>query len=217
MYNESVIKKVFFIFIFLLLISSYLNILISPVLAAMLIVQPDGTVVSKVLGDSTLQVKSTSGEIAYTNGKIEVQKGDTVEVAARANSNDLKIGTNGNQFTIEENGIVANTSFPITIDPVKNELTVTTNSGSRLLSILPFEATVVLTRGKFIDNIKDNQISLSEDSNGLLQYSINGVRNINIFNVAKVSGDVSSNVSASNGEIIKVNEPVWLRLLGVIL
>ena len=184
---------------------------------AFLTVLPNGKVISNVLGDSTLEVKSVSQNTPVINGKIEIQKGDNVEILARPDTNDLKIGTNGNEFSIEENGIVASTAFPITIDPVKDELLVNTNSGSRLVSILPFEATLALTRGKFIDTVKNNQINLNEDANGVLLYSIKGTKNVNIFNVAKISADVASSVSASNGEIMKIDEPQWLKVLGVIL
>ncbi len=178
---------------------------------------PNGEVISQVLGDSTLEIKSVSKNALTVNGKIEVQKDDMVEVVARENINDLKIGNNGNEFTIEENGIIANTIFPITIDPIKDELTVKTNSGLRLINILPFEATESLVKGKFIDSINGNTISLNENSDGLLQYSIKGTRNINLFNFAKISADVTCTVSASNGEILKIDEPQWLRLLGVIM
>ncbi len=85
---------------------------------AFITITPSGKIVERVLGDSTLQVKSST--VAYADGKIQVQKGDLVEVEARANTNDLKIGGSDNKFTIEENGIIATTQFPITIDANKN-------------------------------------------------------------------------------------------------
>ena len=199
----------------------------------MLTVTPNGQVISQVLGDSTISVESVANNTApanseislnNVNGKFELNnidvtnlKEDLVDVQARGNTNELKIGTNGNMFTIEENGITANTNFPITIDPIKNELTLSTNSGSRILSVLPFEAVSLMTKGKFMDTVKNNEISLAEDGSGELQYSISGVKNINILNLAKLSGNVNSTVSATSCDIIKVDESEWLKLLGVIL
>ena len=188
---------------------------------AIITVAPNGKILEQVLGDSTLQVKSVAEGVAVANGKIELSnagtintKEDLVEVEARGNSNDLKIAASGNEFNIGENGIVASTAFPITIDPVKNELSVTTSSGERVVTVLPYEAALVVKRGKFIDDINSNQITLSEDSKGELQYLIKGERNINLFNLATIKADVSSNVSASTGEILKLDEPQWLRLFG---
>ncbi len=179
---------------------------------AFITITPSGKIIERVLGDSTLQVKSST--VAYADGKIQVQKGDFVEVEARANTNDLKIGGSDNKFTIEENGIIATTQFPITIDANKNILSVTTNSGTRTIAILPYEAATVLMHSKLINKITGNQINLSENSNGELQYSISGSRNINLFNVATITANVNSTVSATNGDVIKVDEPQWLKFFG---
>lgn len=212
------------------LATSYLLLASTSAKAAFVTVNTKGQITWQVLGDSTLEVKSIADNIAAPNneisldnsgGKIELNnidvsnlKGDLVEVVARGNSNDLKIGSSADKFTIEENGITAVTAFPITIDPIKNQLSVTTNSGSRLLSVLPYEATLSLTRGNFITKLNANGVSLTEDSIGQLQYQIAGQKNINIFNVAKVSIPVNSTVSASSGEILKIDEPAWLRVFG---
>lgn len=201
-------------------------------------IDPKGNLVWQVLGDSTnlnipkpqeIQIKNiaenlpSTSEISLnnTNGKITLNgmdvtnlKESLVEVEARGDTNDLKIGSTDNKFTIEENGIKAITSFPITVDPKKDELSVTTNSGSRLVSILPYEAIVSLMRGKFIDTVKANQISLNENSRGQLEYSVKGTKKVNLFNVASVNADVETVVSASNGEIMKINEPEWLKFFG---
>ena len=184
-------KKIFSVIFLLLLISS---ISVSSVSAALVTVNPKGQVIWQVLGDSTIQVKSvaenltsTNSQISLnnTNGKIELNnidvtnfKDSLVEVQARGEPNDLKIGTNGNAFNIEENGIIAETKFPITIDPIKNELSVTTTSGSRLVSVLPYEAILSLTRAKFINKVNSNKIDLTENATGELQYQIGGKRNI---------------------------------------
>ncbi len=209
-------KKIFSVIFLLLLISS---ISVSSVSAALVTVNPKGQVIWQVLGDSTIQVKSvaenltsTNSQISLnnTNGKIELNnidvtnfKDSLVEVQARGEANDLKIGTNGNAFNIEENGIIAETKFPITIDPIKNELSVTTTSGSRLVSVLPYEAILSLTRAKFINKVNSNKIDLTENVTGELQYQIGGKRDINILNVP-----------ASTGEVLKVDEPTWLKVFG---
>jgi hypothetical protein len=200
---------------------------------AFITVTPNGKIISQVLGDSTLKVKSVAQNLAPANslislnnlgGKIELNntdvtslKEDLVEVESRGNVNDLKIRANGNNFSIEEQDVIANTQFPITIDPTKAELSVSTDTGMRLVSVLPFEATQVLLRGKKIDKLSSNEISLNEDNKGQLQYAITGVKNINIFNFATVKANVNSKVSATTGEILKIDEPQWLKVLEVIL
>jgi hypothetical protein len=161
-------------------------------------------------GKITLNVQNGSNDqnIDVTNIKDNI-----IELQARPNTNDITISNTAGQFTIQENGVKAQTSFPITVDPAKNELSVTTPSGNRLLSVLPYEAVLGLIRAKTIDNTP-NTISINENSKGELQYEIKGTRKINLFNVATITADVSSNVSASNGEVLNVTEPQWLKFFG---
>ena len=77
--------------------------------AAIITITPSGQVIHQVLGDSTIEVKSVAENIAVNNGKVELtnanmttSKEDLVEIMARASTNDLKIGTQDNKFTIEE-------------------------------------------------------------------------------------------------------------------
>ncbi len=232
-------KKTLSVFLLLAIISLYKSFAASDASAALITITNKGEVVWEVLGDSTsldipkppqISIKSiaentpsNNSQIALdnTNGKITLNgmdvtgtKTDLVEVVARGDANNLKISQSNGQFTIEENGITANTSFPININPVKNELTVRTPSGDRLISILPYEAAISLVRGKFIDKVKDNKINLNENGNGQLEYLISGTKSINLFNVAEINADVTGSVSASNGEVIKIDEPQWLKLFG---
>lgn len=223
-------RKFFLIILFLFLISFYRSIAASQVSAALVTIDNKGQTIWKVLGDSTLEVKAvaknltaTNSEISLnnTNGKIELNnidvtnlKGDLVEVVARGTNNDLKIGSLGNQFSIQEQNITAITPFPITINPDKNELLVVTNSGSRLISVLPYEATLSLMRAKIIDKVNPTEINLNENAVGILEYSISGQKNINLFNIATINADVTSLVSASTGEVLKINEPQWLKFFG---
>lgn len=217
---------IFFLFLFLLI-----NITTSKVSAALVDVNPQGKLVWQVLGDSTIQVKkialniapSTNTQVILNNsdGKVMLNGVDVtnlketlVDVEARGSANELKIGQNNGQFTLVENGIVANTGFPITIDPVDATLTVTTPTGARLLSILPYEAILSLMRAKLIDQVNGKQINLSETQSGELQYGVNGTRHINLFNLTKIDVDIHSSVSATTGEILKLDEPQWLKVFG---
>lgn len=162
-------------------------------------------------GKITLNV---SGDGQNQNLDVTNLNENLVEIQARGDANDIKISQENGKFILNENGISAQTAFPIIVDPVKNQLSVTTDSGDRLISVLPYEATLSLVRAKIIDKVNDNQMSLGEDSKGELIYQIDGTRNINLFNVASIKASVNSSVSASNGEILNLNQPVWLNILG---
>lgn len=186
-----------------------------------------GEITVKNIATSTTPPTNMEIALSQDNGKISLsvdgqnqvnlvgsQNPDLVEIEQRGDTNQLKIGSSDNKFIIQEKEIRALTSFPITINPNKNELSVKTNSVMRLISILPYEAILSLIRANIINKTKSNDISLTESSKGELQYEINGERNINLFNLAKIDVPVTSQVSASTGEVLKVDQPTWLKILG---
>lgn len=214
----------------------------SSVNAAVLKINKDGNSIWQVLGDETsnlkipqkpdITIKNIAENISPTNnlitlgtndGKIVLNgmdvtnvKDGLVEIEARDNSNAVKISNKDGQFNIEENEINALTKFPITIDPNKNELSVETQSGKRLISVLPYEAVITLIRNNIIDKVRDNTIYLDESTKGELEYQINGIKKINLFNITEINADVTSTVSATNGEVVKVESPQWLKFFGFI-
>lgn len=215
-------------FLFLVIVNLFFATTIS---AALVSVDKNGSVVWQVLGISTIQVKkiadgivpSTNSQVVLNNsdGKVMLNgvdvtnlKDTLVDVEARGSTNDLKIGQNNGLFTLSENGIVANTSFPITIDSVQDTLSVVTPTGARLISILPYEAALSLLRANLMDQVNGNQINLSETQNGELQYDVNGQRHVNLFNLTKINVSVHSSVSATTGEVLKLDEPQWLKIFG---
>lgn len=216
-------KAVILVFVFL-----YLGIFVSPVSAAFVNINSQGEVTWQILGyeigvksvalseigNSQIALTTDNGKIVLNGVDVTNMKGDLVDISARGDTNDIKIGQDNGQFVLSENGINAKTAFPITIDPIKNQLTLSTNSGQRILSILPYKAAISLIRAKMIDNVDDNKMDLVESSDGQLQYVINGTKIINLFNVAKIDAKVTSTVSATDGKIVKVDEPQWLKFFG---
>lgn len=222
--SKSKFVSSIFLSLFLLLIFSIST------KAALITVNPQGKIIWQVLGDSTIEVKKVAqntneSQIALTNDNgttklngIDVSnfKDTLIELEARPDSSDLKISGSNGTFSIEENGVTAQTQFPITIDAAKNELSVTTATGDRVIAILPYEAVQSLMRANYINKVNQNQINLDESSKGELQYKVDGIKNINLFNIANIDAKVSSNVSATTGEILKLDQPQWLKFFGFV-
>lgn len=219
--KKLTIATVLFAFMFLYFVR--------PAAASLVTIDPAGHVTWQILGyeigvkkvvdeaasnNSTIALNNVNGRIVLNGVDVTNLNENLIEIQARGDSNEIKIGQEGGQFTLTENNIKATTNFPITVDPAKNQLLVTTSSGMRLLTILPDEAVQSLIRARIIDKVENNRISISENSDGVLMYQIDGVKNINLFNIAKIDTKISSSVSASNGEIQKIDEPQWLKFLG---
>ena len=162
-------------------------------------------------GKFKLNVSSKSGEksLDVTNYSDEI-----VEIEERPALERIRIGVSDNQFTIEQKGVVARTDYEINIDPKTAGLTLTTPSGLRFLSILPYNALQGALRAKIINRFANEARILIVEVGRELTYELAGERVINLFNVIKYSVPVKASVSASTGEILSVDQPTWLKVLG---
>jgi hypothetical protein len=143
--------------------------------------------------------------------------GDVIEIEERGEVQKIKIYVKDKKFVLSQGGIQVSTDFPVNINPESAEISVKTDSGVKYLSLLPKDATEVLLRSKTLTNIPtDSKVNLIEE-NGVVVYEITGVKKVNLFNVADYNFDVSSKVSASNGEVVSTNEPIWLKLMSLFL
>ena len=72
-------------------------------------------------------------------------------------------------------------------------------------------------RSKKINRIGvDNKLNIIENDREL-SYEVGGERVINLFNIVEYSVPVTVQVSASTGEILLVDQPTWLKVLGFLL
>lgn len=142
---------------------------------------------------------------------------DLVEIEERGDVRKVKIGLVDNKFAIEQNGIVATTEFPLKIDPKENTISLQTASGDIFLSILPVEAAETALRSKYISNVSGNNFNITQRDVGVLTYEVGGERVIKIFNIINYGVEVKAYISASTGEVIFVEQPTWLKILGVLM
>ncbi len=164
----------------------------------------EGKVLLKVQTDSSQTSLDVSG---WTE--------DVVEIEEREETKKLAIAIKKDKFSIKQEGVVVLTDYPISINPQKNQLSVETPSGNRFLSILPIEAAQSLLRARIISRLfLNNEAVLTENERGELIYVISGEKTINLFNLFDYSVPVTAQVSALTGEVVLVDQPVWLKILG---
>lgn len=179
---------------------------------------------------TSLEVKATAEEDLDNNARIAVRRQDgkiylnefdvtdwpesLVEIEERGEVQKATISVMGEQFAIEQGGIMALTDFPITIDPVVNELSLTTPSGSIFLAVLPVEAVESALRSRFVNRLPEKKVFLKEEEIGVLAYTINGEKVLDIFGILEYKIPVTARVSASTGEILKVEGPEWFKIFG---
>jgi hypothetical protein len=137
---------------------------------------------------------------------------DLIEIEERAEVQKVVIGVTDNMFSLKQKGVVAVTSFPINIDSRSAELSVKTSSGDRFLSIFPFQAVEILLQSKLLNKITDNKVEIIEKEQEL-QYEIKGEKVLNFFDLVEYPIPVTSYISASTGEILTFEAPVWYKVV----
>jgi hypothetical protein len=171
--------------------------------------------------ETSINLTRIDGEVKLSvtgggeNKSLDVTKvgGDLVEIEERPQARVVKIGIEDGKFSIRQESTIAVTDFPINVDSKSAMLSVVTPTGSRYLAFLPGDATESALRAKTLSKV-DDTIVLSEGENGELSYQISGQRTINLFNLMNLDVPVKASVSATTGEILTRDEPMWFRVLG---
>jgi hypothetical protein len=180
---------------------------------------------SETTSDAKISLEKENGSISLSIDSSEGSRSldvtnwqdDLIEIEERGETKKLAIRITDGEFSIEQNGISVTTSYPINIDPKRNEISVQTPSGARFLSVLPIEAAESALRAKVITKFTGEKASLVEGDRGELVYVFNGEKILNLFNLLDYPVEVAVNVSVLTGEIVHVEQPPWLRVLSFLL
>ena len=140
---------------------------------------------------------------------------ELIQIEERPAVQQLSIGLDGDKFTLVQRGITALTNFPISVNSKTAKITVTTERGDRIVSVLPYGAVESLLKAKILSNVNENKLDLVE-SDSELAYHVVGAKLLNLLDVYSYSVPVSAYVSASTGEVVKVEAPIWFRFIDFI-
>lgn len=168
--------------------------------------------------------------------KITAKKEDGTEVALHENALEkineslkeqgLSVSTaSANKFAITSDKTEAETEFPLSIDPSTNTLAVTTPNGTKDVTILPNQAVTNVLDKNILTNVESKtsinatesasatQTTTLTEVNGQLVFAVNGVAKKNLLGVFPVGFAKTALVSATNGQVVQVNETILNRIL----
>lgn len=165
-----------------------------------------------------ISLAKDGGEVSLKIGKdktfdVTSWKEDLVLIEERQDAKEISISLKDGFFVISQEGISAATEYSINVDPEENRLSLDTPTGEKYLAILPYEALESALRSRVISRAEDKHLQITEENKDLA-YTINGEKSFNLFNVYNLVMPIEAKVSASTGEVLSTNEPVWLKLLG---
>jgi hypothetical protein len=173
-----------------------------PAKDAKISLQRDGEKVSMVVN-----AENYEKELDVTDWEESV-----IEIEERPELRQITINVIDGRFAIKQRNITALTDYPISVDSKTAKLSVTTESGDRLVSILPYNAVESLVRTRIITRIAEGGVDLVEEERELT-YKVSGEKLLNLFNVYEHPVQMDIAVSASTGEIVKIEAPIWYKAI----
>lgn len=160
--------------------------------------------------------------------ETELGEDELISIDERADRNQIRIRTFDstadqlrNRAIIERLNTQALTDLPLSVDLATNELTVTTPTGEKTVTVLPDQAVQNMLAANVIDRIGGQElvnlvrqggietlgqvIQLSEQ-NGTPVYEITGVKEHRLLGFFPVTTDVTVTVSAETGEVVDTQQ-----------
>lgn len=191
---------------------------------ALATITPTHQIVWSVLGDSTFEVKKVAyastgqislkadgGKVYMNNSDVSGWNGNLVEIDERPQVKHLTVSSQGDTFIIEQEGVKATTSLPLSIDPAKDKFSITTGNGNIFVLVAPFEAVESAKRSRFLTDYKTVKI---EEKDGDLVYKIEGDKSLNVFNIFDYKIPVTVDVSPSTGNIVSIEGSQVFKIFG---
>lgn len=137
--------------------------------------------------------------------------------------NDFRIATSGGQTALVNKGVGALSSFPLSINPTTKELTVTTPSGVKIVTVLPQQAIDNMLAAHVMTDVEGvkvnndlasipNLVNL-EIQNGVLGYQVKGTKTHKLFGLIPIKTGVTAFISAENGQVVTSTDSMLGRIL----
>lgn len=154
-----------------------------------------------------------TAEPEETSEPEEFENEQEVEVKKGTNKSKIKIRSGKNKFEFQQEGakFSVESDFPLSVDSVTRELTVTTPAGSKVVAVLPQQA---------IDNMLaagivtfTSGVDLKTEPDGSLSYNIDGTKNEKLLGVFDVAIPKNLIVSAQTGQVLIVNQSIFSKVL----
>ena len=162
----------------------------------------------------------------YNDGKSNVAGVSMIRSGNKGvgiSANSLKISSDSGQTAVVDQSVGPLSSFPLSINPFTEELTVTTPAGSKKVAVLPQAAVANMLAAHVMDYVTGEKVNNSlasipdlvklEIKNDILGYKIEGVKIHKLLGLIPVKTKVEAFVSAENGQVVETKQSLLGRIL----
>lgn len=178
---------------------------------------------------ATLKLESQEGHLVVKakedNGnEVELNGEDAVdEINKSLESDGVEVSQSGhNTLAIKRASVSAKTVFPLSIDPITHELTVTTPSGVKQVAVLPDQAVNALLERKVMTSVSSQtssdsavttQIATLTELNNQAVFEVQGVSQKRLLGLFPVGFAKTAFVSTETGQVVQLNESALNKFL----
>lgn len=127
-----------------------------------------------------------------------------------AGSVSINVSNNGT-VTIDNNGVIVQTQYPVVINPVNKTFAIKTPSGVTVINTLPSQALNSLSPADKPTALNSMHLSIQ---NGAPVYQTTGIQIRHLFGIIPVTADVSNTIDAQNGSVLNSQTPWFFQSLG---
>lgn len=175
-----------------------------------------------VTQSATLHVQAENGHIAVKaqeeNGQItNLDEKDALEqINNSLKSDGVEVSPSAHSMVVlKKAGVTAETAFPLSVDPIRHVLTITTPSGVKEVTVLPDQAVMSLLQTKLMTNIASQgstdsaeatQTTTLTELNNNAVFEVNGIAQKKLLGIFPVGFAKTAFVSATTGQVMKINE-----------
>lgn len=136
----------------------------------------------------------------------------------RKREHNVRLQTQGNRLVLNDNGVAASTQLPIELDPLSNELMVTTKKGTKTITVMPDAVARALKQENILSETQ--QIELIEkdtDGDTVLLFNAQGEKKGKVFGFVPFAVKVNTEVNAETGAITSIREPRWVNIFSSLI
>lgn len=178
-----------------------------------------------------------------TETKDQTETKDTTETEKETEVKDgtgaakIKIKQTSNKFSFEQPGFKfqVESKFPLSVNPVTRELTVTTPAGTKTVAVLPQQAVDNMLAKGYISQVLGESaptqspsatttgvpavpsgVTLTTLSDGSVVYQIDGAKSKKFLGLFLIAIPKTLNVSAQDGTLVSVNQSFFSKVLDTI-
>lgn len=188
------------------------------------------------LEHATTSARVAVATISNQNGELEIETKDAtgashkqrrsgrgpgsplkVKLVTKQGEQELEVEADNELTKLKVGSDIAETKFPISVNKETGQVFVQTGNGQKEIKILPDKASETAEAAGIISKIDSIELEHATENQNEVAFKVAGVKTGRLLGFIPVQAHVETEVDASTGSVLRVQQPLWLRLLNPVI